>query len=37
MEYAAGIIAKSDNVPSDFGKLRSVITLEAFRRLKIIE
>ena len=35
--YATRITADSAKVPSDFGKLRSTITLEAFRRLRIIQ
>ncbi len=35
--YATRITADSAAVPSDFGKLRSAITLEAFRRLGIIQ
>lgn len=35
--FATRITADSAKVPSDFGKLRSTITLEAFRRLGIIQ
>ena len=34
--YATRITADSNKVPSDFGKLRSAITLEAFRQLGVI-
>lgn len=35
--YATRIIAKSSKVPNDFSKLRTSITLDAFRKLHIIE
>lgn len=35
--YATRITADSNKVPNDFGKLRTTITLEAFRQLKIIK
>jgi beta-lactamase class D len=34
--FATRIMAGSDNLPADFSKLRTVITLEAFRALNII-
>lgn len=35
--YATRIIADSDRVPENFGNLRTLITLEAFKQMKIIQ